>query len=336
MEPLPPAEAAIRFHRLIPLFMNIFAEKEHPLLIFLDDLQWADSATLDVLRSLAHAPNRLNLLVLGTFRVETASGCSDNGANQGEAAVWMENTLNLQHASSSIPVQHIALEALTYLDVRQVLSHVLNENSARVRTLAEVLYHRTGGNPLFVHRLLDSLYRENKLYYDEEAAIWNWDGAAVAQIPEHPDILHLIGTRIRMLSPDMVELLAIGAAIGHRFHSSTIALVSGRSPLHTLQLLRLVEEEGLLSREIEMDDAAADEGYYTFMHDRVQQAAYMTIAEAEKASLHLTIGRVLRDHSLEEREHSIYDVVYHLNMGSDKLVNEAEKMELAEYNYQAV
>ncbi|MGG1639203.1 helix-turn-helix transcriptional regulator [Paenibacillus sp. NRS-1760] len=335
VEPLPPAEAAIRFHRLIPLFMNIFAEKEHPLLIFLDDLQWADSATLDVLRSLAHAPNRLNLLVLGTFRVETASGCSDNGANQGEAAVWMENTLNLQHASSSIPVQHIALEALTYLDVRQVLSHVLNENSARVRTLAEVLYHRTGGNPLFVHRLLDSLYRENKLYYDEEAAIWNWDGAAVAQIPEHPDILHLIGTRIRMLSPDMVELLAIGAAIGHRFHSSTIALVSGRSPLHTLQLLRLVEEEGLLSREIEMDDAAADEGYYTFMHDRVQQAAYMTIAEAEKASLHLTIGRVLRDHSLEEREHSIYDVVYHLNMGSDKLVNEAEKMELAEYNYQA-
>jgi predicted ATPase len=334
IETLHPAEAVIRFHRLVPIFIKVFVDKQHPLVIFLDDLQWADPATIDVLRTIVHDKARPGLLVIGAFREEVASGMKENGENQVAAAAWIEESLSLHHRVA-LSVHHINLEALSYIEVRQFVSYVLDENSARIRSLAEVLYHRTGGNPLYLNRLLDNLYRENRLYYNEEEAAWAWDTSVITQIPEDPDILHLIGARIRKLSPEKIELLTIGAAIGHRFHSSTISLVSGYSQQYARQLLHVIEEEGLLCQEHDSDEADVDGRYYTFLHDRIQQAAYMTMSESDKTSLHLTIGRVIRDHLSSESEFTIFDMVYHLNLGSDKIVDEAEKRALAEYNYQA-
>ncbi|RXZ79628.1 GAF domain-containing protein [Paenibacillaceae bacterium] len=334
IEPLHPAEAAIRLHRLVPIFIKVFVDKQHPLVIFLDDLQWADPATIDVLRTIVHDKARPGLLVIGAFREEAASGLEDGAEKQVDAAAWIEESLSLHHGLQ-LSVRHINLEALSYMEVRQFVSHVLDENSARIRSLAEVLYHRTGGNPLYLNRLLDNLYRESKLYYNEEEAAWAWDTSVITQLPDDPDILHLIGARIRTLPPEKIELLAIGAAIGYRFHSSIISLVSGH-PLHSArQLLHDLEEDGLLCRENDSDEADEDGRYYKFLHDRIQQAAYMTMSESDKTSLHLTTGRVIRDHLSSESEFTIFDMVYHLNLGSDKIVDEAEKRALAEYNYQA-
>ncbi len=337
LEQLPPAEAAIRFRRLLPIFIQVFARKEHPLVIFLDDLQWADSATMDVLRSVVQDPTLHHILMIGAFRDEPVPSLTDNGETQDAAALWIDHSFssNKADSNSTLQVQHIALRSLSYIDVRQFVSHILNENSARIRLLAEFLYHRTGGNSLYLNRFLDSLYREKKIYYDEDQAAWNWDAAVVTQMPEDPDILYLIGTRIRMLPPETIELLAIGAAIGHRFHLSIIALVSGRSKQNIRQLLHSVEEEGLLSREKDADEGGTDEGYYTFLHDRVQQVAYQTILDTEQASLHLKIGRVMRDHLFDRLEQSIFDKVYHLNLGSNEIVDKAEIMELAGFNLQA-
>jgi predicted ATPase/DNA-binding CsgD family transcriptional regulator len=334
IEPLHPAEAAIRFHRLVPIFIKFFVDQQHPLVIFLDDLQWADPATIDVLRTIVHDQARPGLLVIGAFREEVALGLEKNEENQVAAAAWIEESLSLHHGLR-LSVHHIKLEALSYIEVRQFVSYVLHENSARIRSLAEVLYHRTGGNPLYLNRLLDNLFRENRLYYNEEEAAWDWDISVITQIPEDPDILHLIGARIRMLSPEKIELLAIGAAIGFRFHLSTISLVSGHSLQVARQLLHVIEEEGLLYRKNDSDEADGDGRYYTFLHDRIQQAAYMTMSESDKTSLHLTIGRVIRDHLTSEGEFTLFDMVYHLNLGSDKIVDETEKRALAEYNYQA-
>ncbi|MBH5317523.1 DUF2791 family P-loop domain-containing protein [Paenibacillus sp. GSMTC-2017] len=334
-ELLPPAEAAIRFRRLFPIFMNLFADKEHPLVIFLDDLQWADPATMDVLRAVVHDRAKPGLLVIGAFREKSAWIGIDNEESQRAANAWIEESFKVNQVGSSLSLKHIVLEPLTYFEVRQFVSHTLNENSARIRSLAELLYHRTGGNPLYVHRLLDILYRENKLYFDEENGKWAWDVDVVSGIPEDPDVLELIGTRIRMLSSEAIELLAIGAAIGHRFLASTIALVSGQSYQYTFQLLCFVEDEGLLCRESATGEAETEDVYFTFLHDRVQQAAYMTIPETEKETVHLTIGRVLKVHQDDENEHSIFEMVYHLNLGSGQMKDEAEKRELAEYNFMA-
>ncbi|MDQ6419590.1 AAA family ATPase [Paenibacillus sp. LHD-117] len=315
VEPLPPAEATIRLQRLLPIFMKCFASKAHPLVLFLDDLQWADPATLDVLRTLAHDQTLQGLFIIGASREESPP-----------------------LADTPLQMRHIALEALSYIEVRQFVSHMLHENTSRVRSFAESLYHRTGGNPLYVHRLLDSLYRDNKLYFDEEQAIWTWETDAIDQLAEDPDILHLIGNRIRMLPEETIELLAIAAAIGHRFRLATIALVSGRSISETLELLQSVVEEGLLRRDNDTDEVETGGGHYTFLHDRVQQAAYQAVPELEKAAFHLRIGRAMRSDEpgeLEEPEESIFDVVYHLNRGCDEITDEAEKEALAAYNLQA-
>jgi len=333
IELLNPAEAAIRFHRLVPIFIKVFVDKQHPLVIFLDDLQWADPATIGVLRNIVHDKARSGLLVIGAFREEGTPGL-ENKEGKVNAAAWIEETLSLHH-ESRLSLHHINLGPLSYIEVRQFVSCVLDENSARIRSLAEVLYHRTGGNPLYVNRLLDNLYRENKLYYNEEEAVWAWDTSVITQIPDDPDILHLIGARIRKLSPEKIELLAICAAIGYRFHSSTIALVSGYSLQAASGLLHTIEEEGLLCRENDRDEADGHEHYYTFLHDRIQQAAYTTMSESDKASLHLTIGRVIHDHLTSESEFTLFDMVYHMNLGSDNIVDAAEKRALAEYNYQA-
>ncbi|MBP1988780.1 AAA family ATPase [Paenibacillus eucommiae] len=347
VEPLPPSEAAVRFRRLLPIFINTFAGREHPLVMFLDDLQWADPATMDVLRTVANDRDLHGLLLIGSFREEAAPDCMENGGTQGAAALWIKDSFSLHKTGKPLSLQHITLDPLSYIEVRQFISHILNENTARIRLLAESLYHRTGGNPLYLHRFVDSLYRENKLYFDEEQAIWSWEAAAVTQMPEDPDILHLIGTRIRMLPHETIELLAIAAAIGHRFRLSMVALVSGRSLSHTRKLLRSVEDEGLLSRENEAgevdeadaidaaDEVETDDGYYTFLHDRVQQAAYRSVLEPEQAGLHLKIGRVMRTGRCEQQEESIFDMVYHLNLGSSEMTDETEKRELAAYNLQA-
>ncbi|QJD86605.1 AAA family ATPase [Cohnella herbarum] len=335
VEQLAPAEAAIRFRRLLPIFIQVFASREHPLVIFLDDLQWADPATMDVLCSVVFDSSLHHLLIIGAFRDESAPHRKDHGETQADAELWIDRSFSLSKSDNPLQIEHIALLPLSYIDVRHFISHLLNENSARIRLLAEFLYHRTGGDPLYLHRLLDSLYREKKLYYCEDQAVWKWDEAVVAQMPEDPDILELIATRIRMLPPETIELLVIAAAIGHRYHPSTVALVSGRSLPHIRQLLHSVEEEGLLSLEKDSDAAEAEGGYFTFLHDRVQQVAYQMIPETEHARLHLKIGRVMRDHSSDIPEQSIFDKVYHLNLGSGKMTDEAERTELAGFNLQA-
>ncbi|WP_139996533.1 helix-turn-helix transcriptional regulator [Paenibacillus paridis] len=333
VEALPPAEASIRLRRLLPIFIKAFVDKEHPLVLFLDDLQWADSATVELLRTFLQDKLLHGLLLIGAFREEAMSEERSDGETHTAAAFWMEHSLSLNVDETPISFHHIALPLLSYIDVRHFVSKILNENTARVRLLAESLYHRTGGNPLYLHHLLDSQYRERKLYFDEEASMWAWEATIVTQMPEDPGILHLIDDRIRNLGAEMMELLAIAAAIGHRFRPSMIALVSDCHVSHTKNLLHSVEAEGLLYQEY--DANGTDDGYYTFLHDKVQQAAYKLVPEPAKAGLHLKIGRVLRIYSPNQLEQTIFDMVYHLNLGSHEIADEAERSELAEYNLQA-
>ncbi|WP_256863720.1 ATP-binding protein [Paenibacillus sp. RU5A] len=333
VESLPPAEATIRLHRLLPIFIKAFIDREHSLVLFLDDLQWADSATLEVLRTIVHDKVLQGLFIIGTFREEAMPEGISSVDPEAAATVWIENVLALKGSYTPISFQHIALSPLSYNEVRRFVSQILNENTVRIRLLAESLYHRTGGNTLFLHRLLDSLYRERKIYFDEESSMWTWEEAIVSQIPSDPGVLHLIGERIRKLPTDQMELLVIAAAIGHRFPPSTLALVSGRSVTYTRQCLQFFEEEGLLYREYDAHET--EESYYRFLHDRVQQAAYMSVPKSAKAALHLKIGRVLRTNSSAQQEDAIFDMVYHLNLGMDDMVEELERNELAEYNLQA-
>ncbi|TBL77333.1 AAA family ATPase [Paenibacillus thalictri] len=334
VERLSPAEAAIRFRRLLPIFIHIFTDNDHPLVLFLDDLQWADPDTLDVVRLFASDPSLHGLLVIGAFRTKAAADQAQHGSDLA-AASWFQSALAPHQAELPLHMQHLMLNPLSYLDVKQFVTTTLNENSARVRLLARSLYYRTGGNALYLHRFLDNLYREKKLYFDEEQSAWTWDAAAISQIPEDPDILHLFEFRIRMLPQETIELLTIAAAIGHRFHPAMIALISGHALTDTLLHLRCAEEEGLISPENDADETRTEDSVYMFLHDRVQQAAYKIVPDADRADLHLNIGRAIKRHVHEHTGELTFDLVHHLNLGCSKMADEVERRELAEYNLQA-
>ncbi|MDB4867156.1 MAG: hypothetical protein JWR03_1489 [Cohnella sp.] len=334
VQPLPPAEASNRIRRLFTAFLKVFADKEHPLVMFLDDLQWADDATMDILRAVAQNSTLQGLLIIGAFRTETEPGCAANGEDHAIAA-WIEQTLLLRNEEVFVFVRNIVIHPLPYADVIRFASFVLHDNSDRASLFATPLFQKTGGNPLYLHRLIDILYREKKLIFDSELACWMWDSTAIIAMPDNPDVLHLIGARLRTLPSETSRQLGIAAAIGHRFSPSTLARVSGRSLTETLEWLKPAEEEGLLWCETIPDEVQADERYYTFLHDRVQEAAYESVPEPDKANLHLKIGRMMRANPFDRQEQSIFDMVYHLNMGCDQMVDEAEIRELAAYNLQA-
>ncbi|QSF46312.1 AAA family ATPase [Paenibacillus tianjinensis] len=333
-EPLPPAEAALRFRRLLPAFIGMFAGEGQPLVLFLDDLQWADPDTLDFLRVFAEVEVTSGIAVIGSFRSETLEERMGSGDQNGASTAWLEQMLAMQRKPSSPLVQHIALEPLSYVDVRQFLSDIFEENSARVRLLAELLYHRTGGDPLYMHRLLDNLHREQCLYFDEARGSWEWDITAITALPEAPGLLQLIEQRIRLLPGDTVGLLGIAAALGYSFRVSDIASMSGYSLEDTLVLLQPAELESLISREESSPDIEAGGLVYSFLHDRIQQAAYGIVPEEEQAGLHLAIGRSM-SRSTDKQAYSVFDRVYHLNLGSPKMDDRAERRALAELNLQA-
>jgi predicted ATPase/DNA-binding CsgD family transcriptional regulator len=341
VEPLPPAEAANRFRLLFPVFIHVFASREHPLVMVVDDLQWADPATLDVLLAITNDATCQGLLIIGTYRSEAAPGQAEIDDDQAAAALWMEQSLGLAQERAAFMVKHIVLGPLRYADVVRFTSFVLHEDTERVRLLAEPFYKKTGGNPLYMHRFMDSLFRRRTLYFDTGQVRWNWDAAAVKAMPDDPDVLHLIGARLRTLPQGTIGVLRTAGAIGHRFRPATIASVIQLSVPETLELLRPAVEEGFIWSETEGEDEAltgheaAARGTYTFLHDQVQQAAYETVPPADKASLHLTIGRAMRSQTeLMQPEDSIFDTVYHLNLGRIEMVDEAERRELAESNLQ--
>jgi predicted ATPase/DNA-binding CsgD family transcriptional regulator/GAF domain-containing protein len=334
VQPLPPAEASNRIRRLFTAFLKVFADKKHPLVMFLDDLQWADDATMDILRAVAQNSTLQGLLIIGAYRTETATGCADNGEDHTIAA-WIQQTLLLRNEEVFVSVRNIVIRPLPYADVIRFASFVLHDNTDRASLFATHLFQKTGGNPLYLHRLIDILYREKKLIFDSELACWMWDSTAIIAMPDNPDVLHLIGARLRTLPTETGRQLGIAAAIGHRFSPSTLARVSGRSLNETLEWLKPAEEEGLLWCETIPDKEQADERYYTFLHDRVQQAAYESVPEPDKANLHLNIGRTLLHHSRGRFEQAIFDIVYHLNLGSIEMQDDAEKRDLAEFNFQA-
>ncbi|OKP97189.1 AAA family ATPase [Paenibacillus sp. P46E] len=333
-EALPPVEAAVRFRRLLPMFIGAFASKERPLVLFLDDLQWADPDTLDFLYILAEDLAMHGLMVIGTFRSETIEERLNSLDGYPASAIWLDEVLSPKQQDRPLHIRHIQLEALIYEDVRQFLSQLLKENTSRIRQLAELVYHRTAGDPLYLHRLMDNLYREHKLYYDEEQAFWVWDTEAIAELPEAPGLLHFLEARIRQLPGDTIGLLGIAAALGHRFRVSAISAMSGYTVEDTLSLLRIAEAEGLINLEKDAEPGGTDDSVYTFLHDRVQEVVYSIIPVTEQAGLHLAIGRSMSK-DMGGIAYSVFERVHHLNLGAVKMEDETERNGLAALNLHA-
>ena len=333
--PLGSAESQNRFNRVFKQFIHVFATKEHPLVLFLDDLQWADSASLKLIQLLMSDPDSQYLLLIGAYR--------DNEVSVTDPLML---TLNEIHSSGAI-VNNIVLQPLDIAHVNELVSETLRSDTEKSKPLAELLFHKTQANPFFLTQLLNSLYQENLLSFNFSEGFWQWDIELIQSIDITENVIELMVSRIQKLLPNTQNVLKLAACIGDKFTLDVLAIVNEKSQSETAKDLWEAVQAGLilplseaykipLVLDLEALTTLPIEPLkigYKFLHDRVQQAAYFLIPESQKQETHLKIGQLLlQNTTIEERKENIFSFVNQLNFGANLLTLESEKSELAELN----
>ncbi|QRK07690.1 AAA family ATPase [Archangium violaceum] len=310
-----PVDAERRLHRTFQAFVQALATPEHPLVLFLDDLHWADPASLELFRSLASNPDSRHVLWVGSYRTEEV------GPEHPVARILAA----LQEAGAavhSIAIPPLDLEALTAL-----CGDTLHREPEHLRPLARLVLSKTAGNPLFVIRFLRYLHHSGLLRFDAGRGTWDWDLARIARVDMTENVVELMVATIRQLPERTQSLLKVAACLGNRVELPLLAALMDMPRGDTARALRSAYQEGLLVHE--------GEAVYRFSHDRVQQAAYSLLTEDQKKRLHLEAGRQMRGSIGREPDERLFDVVDQLDLGAELVTDEAERLELAWLNFRA-
>lgn len=328
--PLPPTEARRRFHLALQNFVRVFAGSGHPLIIFLDDLQWADVASLDLLRLLLTAPEIRYLLVICAYRDNEVTGTHP-----------VQLTLDEIHKGGGI-VSHIALGPLGLCDVQQLIVDMFACTPEQAKPLAELLLAKTDGNPFFLNEILKSLHTTELLTFDAQSRRWRWDIARIQAQNITDNVIELMARKMQGLEGKTQEVLKLAACLGNQFDLRTLAAVCGQSLAKAAADLWPALVEGLIVPLSDTYKLAAFEVQgladevtieCKFAHDRVQFAVYALIPEADRPSVHRQVGQcLLHCMAPDEREQKIFDLVDHLNMGRGLIQLHAELEELVALN----
>ena len=323
---LDPDQAQRRLARVFPRFVDVFAAPGHPLVLFLDDLQWADAATLRLLELCMLSPHG-HLLVIGAYR--------DNEVGALHPLIELRDKLPAQ----DVCLSSLHLDALTEAQVRQMVAATLRVPEADCAPLARLCFRKTGGNPFFLNQFLDAIHAAGHLRYRAALDCWDWDLAAIEQAAYTDNVVDLLLEKIRRLPAPAQDLLQLAASIGNRFPLDTLALAALRGAWHTQQDLWPALDAGLVQpldeRYKYLDPGAGEPSgiAYRFLHDRVQQAAYLLVDEEARAVNHLRLGRLLlRETPCERQDDRLFEIVEQLNAGRALLEDGGERLQLAALN----
>lgn len=341
-QPLPPVlgatESLNRFQLVFQNFVGAFARREHPLVVFLDDLQWADAATLSQLQPLLAGSDIRFLFLMGAYR--------DNEVDSGHPLMRTLGTLE----SLGARLHRVALGSLNFPDLTLLIRDTLHGDSSHAEPLARLVLEKTGGNPFFVIQFLKTLKQENYLKFDYEQGHWTYRLDDIAGAPLTDNVIDLMTRKIQRLSPKTQNALTLAACMGNSFDLDTLAVISQQSSHAAMANLKEAIDEGLIvpiaDRRMRIADLKTNKEQpairntqsavsLAFLHDRVQQAAYALIPEEWKRSVHLAIGRLLLRQDETIVEDNLFDIVHHLNLGSGLLFEEAERLGLARLNLNA-
>jgi PAS domain S-box-containing protein len=312
---LPPQDEQSRFQTVFRRFLGAFARPEHPLALFLDDLQWIDAATLDLLEHLITDPDVRHVLLVGAYR--------DNEVSPSHPLL---RTLGAVRKAGA-RMQDIVLAPLALDDLGRLVTDSLHSEQDRTRPLAQLVHEKTGGNPFFAIHFLLALAEEGLFAFDADAAAWSWDLARIRAKGYTDNVVELMVGKLKRLSDLTQQALKQLACLGNAAEVATLTLVheAPAEEIHTA--LREAARAGLVLR---LEDS------YAFLHDRVQEAAYALIPEVERAAAHLRIGRALASRTApDELEEHIFEITNQLDRGSTLIDSREERERVAELNLMA-
>jgi predicted ATPase len=312
---LPPQDAQNRFQMVFRRFLGVFARKEHPLALFLDDLQWLDAATLDLLEHLVMHPEVKHLLLVGAYR--------DNEVSPSHPLLRTLEAIRKAGAR----VEEIVLAPLGLDDVGQLVADALHCEPGRALPLAQLVQEKTGGNPFFAIQFFTALAEEGLLAFDPIMRAWQWNMDRIRAKSYTDNVLDLMAGKLKRLSFTTQEILKQFACLGNVAPSAALSVIHGTTEEAIHGALWEAVRAGLVFRE---------DGVYRFLHDRIQQAAYSLVPEAQRPGLHLRIGRVLLAGMMADdlAEH-LFDVASQFNRGAARLVDRNEKAQVATIDLRA-
>ncbi|AFY33684.1 ATP-binding sensor histidine kinase [Calothrix sp. PCC 7507] len=339
-EPAPElsgSAAQNRFNLLFQKFTQVLTTKEHPLVIFLDDLQWADSASLKLMQLLM--ADTEHLFLIGAYR--------DNEIFPAHPLMLTLNAIQKTAAT----INTITLEPLSQFEVNELVADTLKYKERLILNLSQLVYHKTQGNPFFTTQFLKALHQDELIKFDFELGCWQCDIAQVTQQMLTSDVVEFMALQLQKLPESTQEILKLAACIGNQFDLATLAIVSEKSEIATATDLWTALQEGLILPQSDIykyyqgedkqqlrleNDPSKLLAKYKFLHDRVQQAAYFLIPDAQKQSTHLKIGQLLLGNaSAAEREEQIFALVNQLNIGRSLITQVAEREQLLQLNLTA-
>ncbi|NES93861.1 MAG: AAA family ATPase [Desertifilum sp. SIO1I2] len=331
---LSGSAALNRFNLLFSKFIALFATQQHPLVMFLDDLQWADSASLSLMQVLMSQSEMGYLLIIGAYR--------DN-----EVFAAHPLMLILEEMKKDLAIiSTLTLAPLSQSHIDRLVADTLSCATIAAQPLSELVYQKTKGNPFFATQFLKALHQDGYIAYDFNVGDWQCDIAAVKLLSLTDDVVQFMALELQKLPDATQHVLKFAACIGAQFDLETLAIVSEQSPTDAATALWKALQSGLIlptsqtykffqcTQQSDSEDTVNPT--YRFLHDRVQQAAYSLIPNDNKQATHLQIGQLLQQKLSEtEQAEKLFDIVGHLNRGRALLTQRSDLEVLAQLNLKA-
>ncbi|XXX71704.1 AAA family ATPase [Sorangium sp. So ce134] len=328
--PLPPTESQNRFNFAVHVFVRALATQEHPLVLFLDDLQWADAASLSLIKLLMTDADLQHLCIIGAYR--------DNEVSDVHPMITALDAIR----EAGARVTTLTLSPLDLESVTSLVAETLRCDVDRAAPLAALLLTKTQGNPLFIGQLLESLYQTGLLSLDKARAEWRWDLDAIRAHGLVGSVVELMAGKIQKLTPSAQDALKLAACVGNRFGLDALAVVHERPLAEAAAHLWEAVEEGLVlpigeayhalsAARLARPAEEAPPASFRFLHDRVQQAAYSLIEDERKAEVHLDLGRLLKASTPEGAlDEALFSIVNQYELGLERITSRDERFEVAE------
>lgn len=326
--------AKSRFNLLFGKFIKIFAIREHPLVIFLDDLQWADLASLHLLKLLMDQSDSGCLLVLGAYR--------DNEVSSAHPLMLALEEMG----KAGKTINTITLHPLNKNSLNQLISDTLRSEEKIVEPLTELILKKTGGNPFFATQFLKVLHNENLIKFVYESGYWQCNIFQVHNAALTDDVVKFMASQLQKLPDSTLRILKLAACIGAQFDLDMLSTVSEQSSIETAAVLwqALQESFVLPTDHVYKFFQSSDQSYldsipnstYRFLHDRIQQAAYSLIPDDQKKTIHLNIGRlILQETPEDKRDEKLFIIVGQLNLGIELVTSKTDCDIIAKLNLEA-